>query len=75
MYVGVTRAQRSLSISWCQKRKRGKDFEKRVVSRFIDELALGSAPFAPAQSVTPGERLAGLKALLNQGKTPPQAPL
>jgi ATP-dependent DNA helicase Rep len=64
MYVGVTRAQRSLSITWCQKRKRGKDFESRQVSRFIDELSLAAAPFAPAEQVSPHDRLANLKALL-----------
>ncbi len=64
MYVGVTRAERSLSITWCQKRKRGKDFETRQVSRFIDELSLAAAPFAPAEKVSPHDRLANLKALL-----------
>ena len=64
MYVGVTRAQRSLSIAWCQKRKRGKDFETRLASRFIDELSLAAAPFAPVEKVSPHDRLANLKALL-----------
>ncbi len=67
MYVGVTRAQRSLSLSWCQKRKRGRDFEQREISRFIAELSLAGAPFAPAEEITPQQRLANLKALLTKG--------
>ncbi len=70
MYVGVTRAQRSLSLTWCQKRKRGRDFEQREVSRFIAELSLATAPFAPAEEITPQQRLANLKALLNKGGAP-----
>jgi ATP-dependent DNA helicase Rep len=64
MYVGVTRAQRSLSLSWCKKRKRARTFEERLPSRFIAELALEAAPFAAPGTLTPGERLEGLRALL-----------
>ncbi len=38
MYVGITRAQKSLSISWCKKRKRAGEMESCEPSRFIDEL-------------------------------------
>ena len=38
MYVGITRAQKSLSISWCKKRKRAGEMEACEPSRFIDEL-------------------------------------
>lgn len=38
MYVGITRAQKSLSISWCKKRKRAGELDACEPSRFIDEL-------------------------------------
>ncbi len=38
MYVGITRAQKSLSISWCKRRKRAGEMETCEPSRFIDEL-------------------------------------
>ncbi len=38
MYVGITRAQKSLNISWCKKRKRAGEMELCEPSRFIAEL-------------------------------------
>jgi ATP-dependent DNA helicase Rep len=38
MYVGVTRAQRSLHISYCARRRRGKEWVTCEPSRFIAEL-------------------------------------
>ncbi|HRP98560.1 MAG TPA: 3'-5' exonuclease [Rhodocyclaceae bacterium] len=38
MYVGITRAQRSLHISWCERRKAGKDTRTCEPSRFIAEM-------------------------------------
>ncbi len=38
MYVGITRAQKSLNISWCKKRKRAGEMEMCEPSRFISEL-------------------------------------
>ncbi|MFA6014776.1 MAG: UvrD-helicase domain-containing protein [Gallionellaceae bacterium] len=38
MYVGITRAQRSLQISYCIRRKRGKEWAGCEASRFIKEL-------------------------------------
>jgi ATP-dependent DNA helicase Rep len=40
MYVGITRAQRSLAVSWTRKRKKGRDVIAGVPSRFIAEMAL-----------------------------------
>jgi len=71
MYVGVTRAQRSLQITWCKKRKRGRESEAREPSRFIAELGLeqGASPVrADDQKMTTQDRMAGLKALLNKPK-------
>jgi ATP-dependent DNA helicase Rep len=70
MYVGVTRAQRSLSVSWCQTRKRARAVEGRLPSRFIAELALAAAPFAAPETLSPGERLQGLRALLSPKPKP-----
>ncbi len=38
MYVGITRAQRSLNITWCERRKAGKEMYACEASRFIDEM-------------------------------------
>ena len=40
MYVGITRAQRSLAVSWTRKRKKGRDMVAAQPSRFIAEMAL-----------------------------------
>ena len=70
MYVGITRAQRSLHITWCKKRKRARESVQCDVSRFIKELRLdeGSAMPAEDEIVTPQTRLANLKALLQKPK-------
>jgi ATP-dependent DNA helicase Rep len=41
MYVGVTRAKRSLTISHCERRKSGKEICTVEPSRFIGELGEG----------------------------------
>ncbi len=38
MYVGITRAQKSLNISWCKKRKRAGEMQMCEPSRFITEI-------------------------------------
>src|SRR5690606_10034713 len=38
MYVGITRAQRSLNLTWCERRKSGKEFRTCEPSRFIAEM-------------------------------------
>ena len=40
MYVGITRAQRSLAVSWTRKRKKGREMIAVQPSRFIAEMAL-----------------------------------
>jgi ATP-dependent DNA helicase Rep len=68
MYVGITRAQRSLHITWCKKRKRARESVHCDVSRFIKEMKLdeGDAPPTEAETITPQNRLANLKALLQK---------
>ena len=75
MYVGVTRAQQSLNLSWCRTRKRAGARVNCVPSRFIGELAqedlrYSNAPLTQAEAaqekVTGNARLQSLKALLSR---------
>ena len=70
MYVGITRAQRTLQISWCKKRKRAREYQQCDPSRFIKEMQLdvGDAVPTEAETMTPQTRLANLKALLQRPK-------
>lgn len=69
MYVGITRAQKTLHITWCKKRRRARDNVNCEISRFIGEMKLdeGSAVETEAEKITPQARLANLKALLSRG--------
>ena len=40
MYVGITRAQRTLAVNWLRRRKKGRDTIASLPSRFIAEMAL-----------------------------------
>jgi len=73
MYVGITRAQRSLQISYCIRRRRGKEHTGCDPSRFIAELPQADIVYAgavttgnaPALTKTEGmDRLAKMKAML-----------
>ncbi|MDD5058997.1 MAG: 3'-5' exonuclease [Sideroxydans sp.] len=73
MYVGITRAQRSLQISYCTRRKRGKEHTGCDPSRFIAELPQADIVYAgvvvagnaPAVSKDEGkDKLARMKAML-----------
>ena len=74
MYVGITRAERSLQISYCNRRKRGKDWLACEPSRFLEEMPESELVYAgdhadAAPTVTKGEgmdKLARLKAILNK---------
>jgi len=58
MYVGITRAQRSLAVSWTRKRKKGRDMIAAQPSRFIAEMALDTA----TAREDPREKLRALRA-------------
>ena len=58
MYVGITRAQRSLSVTWLQRRKKGRDQVPGTPSRFIKEMALDQA----TTREDPREKLKALRA-------------
>ncbi len=58
MYVGITRAQKSLVVSTLRRRKKGRDIVAGVPSRFIAEMKLDQVP----QAEDPKERLKRLRA-------------
>jgi len=58
MYVGITRAQRSLAVSWTQRRKKGRETVSALPSRFITEMALDKETIRE----DPRERLKSLRA-------------
>lgn len=73
LYVGITRAQRSLHISYCSKRRQGKEWQACEASRFLQELpaqelirsGLLPADGAPGVSKEEGKaKLARMKAML-----------
>ncbi|AEC20968.1 ATP-dependent DNA helicase [Pusillimonas sp. T7-7] len=69
MYVGITRARRSLHLSWCKKRRRAREDVVREKSRFIEEMGTdqpGVAEDPAAKALSPKERLGMLKAMLNK---------
>ncbi len=69
MYVGITRAQRSLRLTWCKKRRRARENLVRERSRFVDEMKIEepAAQEDPAQAaMSPKQRLDMLKNLLNK---------
>jgi ATP-dependent DNA helicase Rep len=58
MYVGITRAQRSLAVSWARRRKKGRELVIALPSRFIAEMALDQA----TTKEDPREKLRALRA-------------
>ena len=58
MYVGITRAQRTLAVSWTKKRKKGRDMIAAQPSRFIAEMALDQTTVRE----DPREKLRALRA-------------
>ncbi|GAB3494153.1 UvrD-helicase domain-containing protein [Curvibacter fontanus] len=58
MYVGITRAQRSLAVSWPKRRKKGREMVSVQPSRFIAEMALNQA----TTKEDPREKLRALRA-------------
>ncbi len=58
MYVGITRAQRTLAVSWTKKRKKGREMVSCLPSRFIKEMGLD----ASTAREDPREKLRQLRA-------------
>ncbi len=74
MYVGITRAQRSLHLSYCEKRKQGKELIPCEASRFIAEMGKEDLRFSGGGGESPPDkasgiaRLAAMKAMLNKAR-------
>ncbi len=58
MYVGITRAQRSLTVSWTRRRKKGRETVAALPSRFITEMRLDEN----TTKTDPREKLKALRA-------------
>ncbi len=58
MYVGITRAQRTLAVSWPRRKKKGREMVTAQPSRFIAEMALDQATVKE----DPREKLRALRA-------------
>lgn len=58
MYVGITRAQRTLGVSWTKKRKKGREMVSAQPSRFIAEMGLDKT----TAREDPREKLKALRA-------------
>jgi ATP-dependent DNA helicase Rep len=58
MYVGITRAQRTLAVSWPKKKKKGREMVSAQPSRFIAEMALAQNTIKE----DPREKLKALRA-------------
>lgn len=54
MYVGITRAQRSLTITYCAKRKRAREWQLVEPSRFLEELPQEDVRFSGRLANTAG---------------------
>jgi ATP-dependent DNA helicase Rep len=73
MYVAVTRAQRSLTLTWCKERRQARQTRTQQPSRFIAEMQLEAQP-SSARTVTQQaarQQLGRLRELLGGGEKPP----
>jgi ATP-dependent DNA helicase Rep len=74
MYVGITRAQRSLHLTYCEKRKQGKELIPCEASRFIAEMGKEDMRFSGGKSeaepdkAVNADRFAAMKAMLSKPK-------
>jgi ATP-dependent DNA helicase Rep len=73
MYVAVTRAQRTLHITWCRRRKRARTMVSREPSRFLREMKLDERE-APVNPDEVKNRLADLRAMLARPTAKKPAP-
>lgn len=59
LYVGITRARKSLSISWCERRQQGRESRPCEESRFIAELGESAVVVSAASRQVPLTQEAG----------------
>ena len=62
MYVGITRAQASLTVSHCDKRKQGRELMAREPSRFIAEMGAEVAAASARRNTVPEPEAARARA-------------
>ncbi len=71
MYVGITRARKSLTVTYCERRKRAGEWLGCEPSRFIEEMGsdvrLPGKPDTAESRQNGSDRLAALKAMLAAG--------
>ncbi len=71
MYVGITRARKSLTVTYCERRKRAGEWVGCEPSRFIEEMGsdvrLPGKPDTEESRQSGSDRLAALKAMLASG--------
>ena len=69
MYVGITRAQRSLHLTWCARRRRQREERVCEVSRFVAEMGLEQPKPSEdlGENMTPKARIDMLKSMLSKG--------
>jgi len=70
MYVGITRAQRTLAVSWTKRRKKGREMVAAMPSRFIKEMGLDQS----TAREDPREKLRQLRAEFARKAAASQAP-
>lgn len=74
MYVGITRAQRSLHLSYAEKRQQGREVIPCEASRFIAEMGSEDLRFSGGKAESPpdkalnADRFSALKAMLGKVK-------
>lgn len=68
MYVGITRAQRSLHLTWCARRRRQRVERVCEVSRFVVEMGLAQVKPSEdsGENMTPKARIDMLKSMLSK---------
>lgn len=68
MYVAITRARKSLTLSWCRQRKRAREMVDCQPSRFITEMQLEAEGTrnVPVSADEARKKLAALRAMLEQ---------
>ena len=59
MYVGITRAQRSLHLSYAERRKQGRDYIGCEPSRFIEEMGKDDLRFIGGKNDAPADKASG----------------
>ena len=68
MYVAVTRAKRSLTLTWCRQRKRARALVECQPSRFITEMKLDleGTGNKPVSAEDAKKRLAALREMFRK---------